>query len=171
MISYDIYCHPVQSVLIHVHCPGAGNATAAKGTIAVALTVCSAMIALWLAILVPSRALLTRLFLPKLPLHSDASRSLMDCILLIAVGVPADWLNCTLSGVLQGTGRQALGAQIYVVTYWCVGPMLLWLFAFHLGWEVRGIWTTLAILTNLQVLVMGVRLDCFMYMVIGLQQS
>lgn len=49
--------------------------------------------------------------------------------------------------------------------------MLLWLFAFHLGWEVRGIWTTLAILTNLQVLVMGVRLDCFMYMVIGLQQS
>ena len=110
-----------------------------------------------LAVLVPSRALLARVFFPELPLDSYASTALMHCILLIAAGVPADWLNCTLAGVLQGTGRQALGAKIYVVTYWCIGPSLLWIFAFRLDWGVRGIWTALAVLANVQVLFMIVR--------------
>eukprot|EP00892_Ulva_mutabilis_P006630 jgi/Ulvmu1/4339/UM002_0062.1 len=133
---------------------GAGNATAAKGTIAVAVTLCLGLITLCLAILVPSRALLARVFFPELTLDSDPSKALMDCILLIAAGLPADWLNCTLSGVLQGTGRQALGAQVYVVTYWCIGPVAVWLFAFHFDWRVRGIWAALAVLANVEVLFM-----------------
>lgn len=137
---------------------GAGNAAAAKGTIAVAVAVCLGMITVCLVLLVPSRALLAHVFFPELPLHSEPRKALMDCILLIAAGVPADWLNCTLSGVLQGTGRQALGAKIYMVTYWCIGPAVLWLFAFRLQWGVRGIWTALAILANVQVLFMTVRL-------------
>lgn len=140
---------------------GAGNTTAAKGTIRVAITICSVMMVLWLSILVPCRALLASLFFPKLQLHSGASRALMDCILLIAVGSPGDWINCTLSGVLQGTGRQGTGARIYVIAYWCFGPILLWLFAFRLDWGIRGIWLMLAILQNVLVLVMAVRNCCF----------
>lgn len=143
-----------------VQCVGAGNATAAKGTIVIAITFCSVMIVLWLSVLVPCRAMITRLYFPNIQLHSVASRALMDSIVLIALGVPGDWINCTLSGILQGTGRQATGARIYVLTYWCVGPILLWLFAFWLNWGVRGIWMMLAILTNLQALVMAVRSRC-----------
>lgn len=110
-----------------------------------------------IAVIVPNRALLAREFFPDLPLDSDPSTALMECILLIAAGVPADWLNCTLAGVLQGTGRQALGAMIYMITYWCIGPMLLWIFIFWFDLKVQGIWAALAVLANVQVLFMLVR--------------
>jgi hypothetical protein len=57
----------------------------------------------------------------------------------------------------QGTGRQARGAQIYALTHWCLGPFLLWLLPFRLGWGVRGIWAALAIISNTQVVFMAVR--------------
>lgn len=59
---------------------------------------------------------------------------------------------------VQGTGRQMRGAQIYAFTHWCVGPFLLWLLPFHFGLGVQGIWATLAVISNLQVFFMSVRL-------------
>ena len=50
------------------------------------------------------------------------------------------------------------GARIYAFTHWCLGPVMLWLFPFHLKLGVQGIWLTLALCSNLNVLFMSVRL-------------
>jgi Na+-driven multidrug efflux pump len=59
---------------------------------------------------------------------------------------------------MQGTGRQMTGAKIYAFTHGFCGPILLWLFPFHFKWGVQGIWVTLAVISNVQVVFMTVRL-------------
>jgi Na+-driven multidrug efflux pump len=59
---------------------------------------------------------------------------------------------------VQGTGRQMTGAKLYAFTHACCGPVLLWLFPFHFKLGVQGIWITLAVISNLNVVFMTVRL-------------
>eukprot|EP00892_Ulva_mutabilis_P003459 jgi/Ulvmu1/1485/UM011_0215.1 len=134
---------------------GSGKENAAMRITGIALTVCAVAVALYLALLIPGRAALSRVFLPHDPLDSAIAQAFMRCLLLVAAMAPADWVNSTLAGVLQSTGHQAVGAYIYVGTYWCAGPPALWCFTFYLGWGVYGIWATLTVLANLQVLCMS----------------
>ena len=113
---------------------------------------------LLLVSLVGFRSQIAHLFLPYAAAGSAEVLALRDCILLIALGALSDWVNCTLAGVLQGAGRQALGAKIYCFTYWVIGVFLLWLLPFKLGWAVRGIWAALALASTLQCAFMAVRI-------------
>lgn len=117
---------------------------------------CAVAVVLYVAVLIPSRSALAAVFLPEAPSGLPAVRVFLECLLLVAAMTPGDWVNGTLAGVLQGTSRQSVGAYLYADTYWLLGPPVLWLFTFHLGWDVHGIWAALAALANFQTLGMGV---------------
>lgn len=53
--------------------------------------------------------------------HSQVVRTAAGVFPVLALTLPGDGLNCVLSGVLRGAGRQALGACLNLVTYWWVG--------------------------------------------------
>jgi Na+-driven multidrug efflux pump len=111
----------------------------------------------FLSVLFTFRMPIAKLFLPYAAAGSAELMALLDCMMIIAVGSIGDWTNCALAGALQGAGRQTLGAVTYACTHWGLGIALLWLFAFQLGWEVRGVWAALAVASNVQCLLMGVR--------------
>lgn len=69
-------------------------------------------------------------------------------------------MNCVLGGVLRGAGRQALGAGLNLLTYWCMGLPLAGLLAFKAGWGIHGLWAGLAITTTVQVGAALVKLMC-----------
>ena len=70
---------------------------------------------------------------------------------ILALSLFGDGMNCVLSGVLRGAGRQALGAALNLSTFWCMGLPLAGLLAFkaHLG--ITGLWAGLAATTMVQV--------------------
>jgi Na+-driven multidrug efflux pump len=130
---------------------------AAKRAVTTALLISWALVCVYLAIITPFRYNISRMFMPFADTNSQQISILADCILLLAAGALGDWTNCTLAGALQGAGRQYTGMKIYAVSHWCIGTALLWLYAFHLGFGVRGIWAALAVVSNVQCLLMGVR--------------
>jgi Na+-driven multidrug efflux pump len=136
---------------------GAGKPKHAKHAVGLALATTGVFVIAYLTLLIPGRHALSRVFLPYVERGSGELAVMSDCLLLIAAGAVADWTNCTLSGVLHGTGRQLRGAQIYACTHWVLGPILLWLFAFKWRWGVRGIWGALAVISNVQIVAMVVR--------------
>jgi Na+-driven multidrug efflux pump len=142
---------------IALACAGAGEPQAAKRAVTTGLLISWSLQAVYLALLVSLRWQLAHAFLPYSAMGSREVTVLMECMLLIAAGSIGDWTNCTLGGALQGAGRQVLGAKIYACTHWGLGVVLLWLFAFHLGWEVRGIWLALSCISNVQCIFMVVR--------------
>jgi hypothetical protein len=82
--------------------------------------------------------------------------------------VIADTLRPTAHGFTlilssQSAGRQQLGAALYAVSHWVLGPSLLWLLPFHFGLGVRGIWAALAIVSFSQGLGTAVRLCCHIF--------
>jgi MATE family multidrug resistance protein len=106
----------------------------------------------YVACLVFFRQSISLAFLP----HAGAAEVAMlsTCLLLLAVGQFADWTNCTLSGALQGAGKQRLGACIYGFSMWTLAPVSFYFFAFQCGWGVTGIWAGMALVFNVQVVIM-----------------
>jgi hypothetical protein len=56
-----------------------------------------------------------------------------------------------LTGVLRGTGTQAIGAVMSFVTFWVIGLPLSYALAFKLRWGMVGLWVARATVTTLQV--------------------
>lgn len=67
---------------------------------------------------------------------------------------PCGVLKCILAmltGVLRGTGTQAIGAVMSFVTFWVIGLPLSYALAFKLRWGMVGLWVARATVTTLQV--------------------
>lgn len=61
-------------------------------------------------------------------------------LLVVAVMVIGDGLNCTMNGVLRGSGRQALGATMNITYFWTLALPFGNYLAFRRGLGVDGLW-------------------------------
>jgi Na+-driven multidrug efflux pump len=111
---------------------------------------------LYSSLLILFRQNLSHAFMPQFDPKSTEIVTLETCLLWVAAAEFADWTSCTLSGALQGAGKQRMGACIYGITMWTLGPLTLYLFAFKFGWGVCGIWAALAVVINVQGIIMSV---------------
>lgn len=51
--------------------------------------------------------------------------------------IALDGLQSVLSGIIRGTGRQAVAAPVIFVSYYVIGLPTSFFLAFKLGWGVR----------------------------------
>ncbi|EFN59041.1 hypothetical protein CHLNCDRAFT_19008 [Chlorella variabilis] len=74
---------------------------------------------------------------------------------LMSASMFGDGLNCTISGVLRGAGRQELGALLNLGSYWGLGLPTAYLLAVKGGLELKGLWGGLILATSVQVRAAG----------------
>ncbi|GIM16031.1 hypothetical protein Vretimale_18710 [Volvox reticuliferus] len=88
------------------------------------------------------------------PAAAELTASLLPITAFSTLG---DGMNALLNnGVLRACGRQALGARLLLLSYWCCGLPGAYFAAFHLGLGVTGFVAAIATTSILQSLVMGV---------------
>jgi MATE family multidrug resistance protein len=75
-------------------------------------------------------------------------------VAVMAVCMVGDGVNAVLGGALRGAGRQALGAALYVASFWAVGLPVAAALAFAARLGVLGLWTGLALAATLNAGVM-----------------
>ena len=86
-----------------------------------------------------------------------------DVIALVATILPTcaafqlfDALAACSNGILRGLGRQEVGGYVQLFCYYVVAVPLSMGTAFGLGWQLKGLWTGVAIALGLVVIIEGV---------------
>ncbi|GAB4817791.1 hypothetical protein N2152v2_004837 [Parachlorella kessleri] len=125
---------------------GAGLPSSAKRTALTAGTLVFGIELVLTALVVATRGVLGYVFTDVKEVI-DTTAAVLPVLALSLFG---DGMNCVLSGVLRGAGRQGLGAALNISTFWCMGLPLAGLLAFkaHLG--ITGLWAGLAATTMVQ---------------------
>lgn len=92
----------------------------------------------------------------------DVIAQTAELLLLVVATLPGDGANCTLQGLLRGSGHQELGAVTNIASYWGIGIPTAAFLGIKRGLGLRGLWWGLVIVNSLQGLLMVVialRLD------------
>lgn len=61
-------------------------------------------------------------------------------LMLVALNQLADGFNVAGAGILRGQGRQKVGSVLNMVSYYIIALPLGFLLAFHMKWEIKGLW-------------------------------
>ncbi|GIL51836.1 hypothetical protein Vafri_7743 [Volvox africanus] len=86
----------------------------------------------------------------------SAAKLTASLLPITAIGTLGDGMNALLNnGVLRACGRQALGARLLLLSYWCCGLPGAYYAAFHLGLGVAGFVAAIGCTSILQSVVMG----------------
>ncbi|OBA23078.1 MATE efflux family protein [Metschnikowia bicuspidata var. bicuspidata NRRL YB-4993] len=76
---------------------------------------------------------------------ADVLRLGADVLVLVAVNQLADGINVMQAGVLRGQGRQRIGSNVNVVSYYAVALPLAYVLAFRMGHGLMGLWAGLVV--------------------------
>jgi multidrug resistance protein, MATE family len=100
--------------------------------------------------------LTARYYLPRIFTHDPEVIALVEQTLpLVALMHLLDALSAYCNGVLRGIGRQSIGVWVNLGCYYIVAiPFCLWS-AFHLHWDLYGLWAGLALALAIVVTVEG----------------
>ena len=85
-------------------------------------------------------------FLPKLFTSDPHVQALVANALPICAAFQLfDAIAAICNGTLRGLGRQEVGGYVQLIFYYCMAMPLSYGTAFGLGWELRGLWSGVAI--------------------------
>lgn len=86
---------------------------------------------------------------------ADVIKLVADVLPLCAAFQLFDALAATMNGLLRGLGRQEVGGWVNLFCYYVVAMPLSFGTAFGLGWELKGLWTGVAIALGLVAAIEG----------------
>jgi MATE family multidrug resistance protein len=120
---------------------GATLADAAKITAKVQLVTAASLGALNCILLATLRHHLPHLFTSD----QDVIALVADILPICAAFMLFDALAANCNGILRGIGRQEIGGWVQLFCYYAVAMPISFGAGFGLGWELRGLWTGVAI--------------------------
>ncbi|GLI69686.1 hypothetical protein VaNZ11_014374 [Volvox africanus] len=132
---------------------GSGDAAAAQRHYQAGCLLVGLMQSALCVCLLASAGRVAAFFCPD-PAAAELTASLLP---ITAIGTLGDGMNALLNnGVLRACGRQALGARLLLLSYWCCGLPGAYFAGFHLGLGVAGFVAAIGITSILQSLVVGI---------------
>ena len=92
-------------------------------------------------------------YIPRLfTSDADVIQLVSDILPICAAFQLFDALAANCNGILRGLGRQEIGGYVQVFCYYAIAMPISFGTAFGLGWELRGLWTGVAIALGLVAL-------------------
>lgn len=108
----------------------------------------------WMAVVCSTTVELTSAFLFMISRDSigawftssaDVIATISHAMPFFIMSLPGDGINCSLQGVLRGTGSLRLGAIINIGSYWILGAPLAFFLGLHRHLGVPGLWASMAV--------------------------